>query len=158
MSSSVRVVDKGWNAIMDMAREIATSNPHIAVGVIGAPAAQDRGEGMTNADIAVVHEYGTERIPQRSFIGSTIDEKGREYTKQLASGVRAEIASGRASALRNSVAFKRVGLRVVGDIQRRIADGIPPPNSPVTIERKGSSKPLIDSGQLRQSISFEVRS
>jgi hypothetical protein len=54
--------------------------------------------------------------------------------------------------------MKLIGMRVVGDIQDRISDGIPPPNSPITIARKGSSKPLIDSGQLRQSISFEVRS
>lgn len=30
------------------------------------------------------------------------------------------------------------------------------PNSPVTIRRKGSSKPLIDTAQLRKSVTYEV--
>jgi hypothetical protein len=44
----------------------------------------------------------------------------------------------------------------VGVIKQRIANGIAPPNSPYTIARKGSSKPLIDTGQLRNSITYQV--
>lgn len=50
-----------------------------------------------------------------------------------------------------------LGLRAVGDVQSRIADGIEPAISKATAARKGSTKPLIDTGRLRQSIDSEVR-
>jgi len=50
----------------------------------------------------------------------------------------------------------RFGLRYVGLIQQRISSGIAPPNSPVTVARKGSATPLIDTGQLRSSIRSKV--
>jgi hypothetical protein len=31
-----------------------------------------------------------------------------------------------------------------------------PPNSPVTVALKGSSKPLIDSGELRGAVTYKV--
>ena len=51
----------------------------------------------------------------------------------------------------------RLGQKVVGDVQQRMADGIGPPLDPETVRRKGSSTPLIDTGRLRQSIDSEVR-
>lgn len=54
------------------------------------------------------------------------------------------------------VALDRFGLWAVGEIQQRIADGIPPPNAQSTVDRKGSSTPLIETGQLRASIKHKV--
>jgi hypothetical protein len=31
-----------------------------------------------------------------------------------------------------------------------------PPNSPVTVALKGSSKPLIDSGEMRGAVTYKV--
>lgn len=53
--------------------------------------------------------------------------------------------------------LERVGLWAQGSIQQRISDGIPPPNAESTIRRKGSSTPLIDTGQLRTSIKYRVK-
>jgi hypothetical protein len=49
-------------------------------------------------------------------------------------------------------AMARIALAFEGSVKQRIARGIAPPLSPVTIEAKGSSKPLIDRGQLRAAI------
>ncbi len=155
---TLKVIDHGWDNIMKFAADMASHAPHIAVGVVGSSAGAAHGEGVTNSGLAAVHEYGL-GVPQRSFIGATIDAKAVEYARSLADAYRKVMLSGGSVAsLKNHVALKRVGLKVVGDIQRRISDGIAPANSPVTIARKGSSTPLVDTGQLRQSITFEVRS
>ena len=52
--------------------------------------------------------------------------------------------------------LERVGLLTAARIQQEITDLRQPPNSPATIAAKGSSNPLIDTGKLRQSVSYEV--
>ena len=44
-----------------------------------------------------------------------------------------------------------------GLIQRKIVDGTFEPNAPSTIRKKGSSRPLIDTGRMRQSVNFIIR-
>ena len=51
----------------------------------------------------------------------------------------------------------RIGLLYKGLIQRMIGSNMPPGLKPKTIARKGSSKSLIDTGRMRQSIDFEVK-
>ena len=43
-----------------------------------------------------------------------------------------------------------------GAMKLKFTDGTLTPNAPSTIKKKGSSRPLIDTGQLRQSISNKV--
>jgi hypothetical protein len=50
-----------------------------------------------------------------------------------------------------------LGQRAVGQIQERIASGIAPANAPSTVAKKGSSTPLIDTGVLRSSITYQVK-
>ena len=49
-----------------------------------------------------------------------------------------------------------IGVKVVAWIKETIRAGLTPPNAPSTIERKGSSTPLVDDGQLINSIHFEI--
>lgn len=42
-------------------------------------------------------------------------------------------------------------------IQKEIVNGDFVPNSPETIKRKGSDKPLIDTGRMRQSINYVIQ-
>ena len=53
-------------------------------------------------------------------------------------------------------ALNQVGAAVAGMVQAKIASNIPPALAPETIERKGSSVALIDTGQLRSSITWQV--
>jgi hypothetical protein len=100
--------------------------------------------------IAAANEFGAPRrkIPERSFMRSTFDETkgtvadlvGKEYDK---------ILKGSSTVL---VSLGRLGAYMKGAIQKKIQRGPFVANRPFTIERKGSSRPLIDTGQLRQSI------
>ncbi|WP_252715295.1 hypothetical protein [Acinetobacter junii] len=49
-----------------------------------------------------------------------------------------------------------LGMQAAADVQMYMVNGKFAPLKAKTIKRKGSSKPLIDTGQLRQSITYKV--
>ena len=53
-------------------------------------------------------------------------------------------------------ALAKIGQLAAGDVKRIIAAGGFVENAAETILRKGSSKPLINTGQLRQSVTYQV--
>ena len=55
-------------------------------------------------------------------------------------------------------ALNKVGVVAVGKVQKYMTDLRTPPNAASTIKKKGSSNPLIDSGALRQSVTYKIES
>jgi len=108
-------------------------------------------DGTTVAQVADWNEFGTGNIPARPFIGGFVEENEAQIEEDLRK-CGEEYTRGRDGKLM----LTRFGLRYVGLIQQRISSGIAPPNSPVTVARKGSATPLIDTGQLRSSIRSKV--
>ncbi|EOX4654200.1 hypothetical protein ACEV6X_25855, partial [Escherichia coli] len=49
-----------------------------------------------------------------------------------------------------------LGTTIVNDIKESIRAFESPPLSPITIARKGFDKPLIDTGDMQKSVSYEV--
>ena len=149
-----RIIDKdrGWNRIKREIARVRRRKPHVQVGIFGDEAAEDRG-GITNVQVAAIHEFGLPPMPERSFLRATFDMKAREIA-QLAKNLRWRVFVGTMS---NAKALGLLGAFVKGEVQKRMSRGIPPPLDPATIRRKGSSVPLIDTGQLRGSINYEVK-
>lgn len=112
------------------------------------------------AMIASVHEFGVTIqkesgsivIPERSFLRTTFDEKQTEWT-QFAKRQLKNVLDFNIDA---RTLYERLGARMVGDIQEKITDLEAPPNASSTIQKKGSSNPLIDSGDLRRRITYKV--
>lgn len=98
-------------------------------------------------DVALKNEYGL-GVPKRSFIRDTVSQNKIKILDKLSLLI---VQRGLQDAL------ELTGLDVVGMIKQRISDGIKPENSPVTVAIKGSSKPLVNTGQLVSSIFHEVR-
>lgn len=90
-------------------------------------------------------------IPERSFIRSTFDEKSNEIGEHAEAAV-ANIINGADI----NMALSRTGQYIEGEIKRKIGNGPFTPNSPATIRKKKSSKPLIDTGHMRQSVRYEI--
>ncbi len=88
-------------------------------------------------------------MPPRKWLTGYISQNQSRIRKMLHVGGEA-IIQGKETA---ETFFPKLGLQIVGEIQQRISQGIAPPNSPVTIKQKKSSKPLIDSSEWRKSIS-----
>lgn len=109
-------------------------------------------EPMTLIEVAIANEFGTDTIPERSFLRGWVDENQERIVAFIASFAE-PIVEGK---LTPQQAMHQIGLWAQGQIQERIAARIPPPNSAVTVANKGSDVPLIDTGQLRASISYKV--
>ena len=52
--------------------------------------------------------------------------------------------------------LEQMGNLAEGHVKQEITDLDTPPNAQSTIDRKGSSSPLIDTGALRQSIRYVI--
>lgn len=130
----------------------AQQRQHVAVGILQD---EQREDGFSLVDLAMVHEYGSraQNIPARSFIRSTCDAKRKEHL-QLIRKFQWKILLGRITARH---ALIQLGEVVAKDMVQSINDGIEPTIKRATINRKGSSKPLIDTGRLKGSITHEIR-
>lgn len=120
---------------------------------VGFPAEfNEKVEGSDNfnlASLAAVLEFGNERIPSRPFLRQTLAENQEKYTalfvKLFESGISIDQI------------YEQIALIAQGDVQQNIANGKWTANAPSTIKRKKSSKPLIDTGKLRQSVKGIVK-
>lgn len=92
------------------------------------------------------------QIPERSFLRTTFDKGRRKYERLLLKQAQA-VVDGKQAPDR---AIGVVGEVHLADVIRRINRGIPPKLKPATAARKGSTKPLIDTGQLKGSIKVKV--
>ena len=133
--------------------------PYVKVGILGKDFdVQKKTSGekttwpKTVGAVAVYNEFGTERIPERSFVRWTADNKRPKWYR-LSEQLRKPVIMGQAPVPK---ALGLMGVTMQGDIQERISSNVPPPNSPETIARKGSSITLIDTGQMRASVHYEV--
>lgn len=102
-------------------------------------------------DIAMWNELGTVNIPSRPFMRDSVDKHKvaiehvmMEQEKALQEGASAkEILS-------------TVGLFMKDLIQTEIEQGDFVANTPETVKRKGSNKPLIDTGTMKNSVNFWI--
>jgi len=153
MPKNIEDKDLGMNKIRE---EFASLGGYeVTVGVHGKDATTyegNTGEPLTTAMVAFFNEFGTESTPERSFLRSTMIEKEPDYIK-LDERLINLIIDGKLDALK---ANEVLGQQAKKDVQQKIVDIKEPPNSEKTIAAKGSSNPLIDTGQMRQSIDYVV--
>ncbi|WP_140926037.1 hypothetical protein [Apilactobacillus micheneri] len=90
------------------------------------------------------------KIPPRPFMRYTLDHKKDEWNILLTNLIH-EMLIGRLTA---NKAYTKLGNKIVDDLKQTINDFAHPQNSKLTQERKGFDNPLIDSGILRDSITF----
>jgi hypothetical protein len=154
---TVKNKDMGWDAMIAGSEEL-TKNPGVRVGVMGKA---QHGDGLTVVDIATFHEFGTEHIPQRSFVRATVDSKLNEIKELQKKELTDVLFNGKPA----KVGLGRIGAWLAGQMQQRITDRIDPPLTLATIAAKIKFKgnkaligdvPLIDTGQLRRSITWKV--
>lgn len=84
------------------------------------------------------------RIPERSFLRSGYDEN-RDAILKKAQMLLVEVAAGRMSA---NALYSAVGIELSDAIKDYAIELSSPAKHPFTLERVGSSNPLIDSGNM----------
>lgn len=150
------VRDRGWKSTARAVRAAAAgADAFVLVGIQGNKAAQQKegtDEPITLVEVAAFNEFGL-GVPERSFLRGTFDLMQHQL-ERLSERLGERVASGQMDTRQ---ALNIVGHALVNAIKDRISAGIEPPNAQSTIDRKGSSIPLIDHGQLRSSITHVVK-
>lgn len=167
MASRVKDIDKGWKQfVRDMGR---INGSYVKVGFPEGfdPGQPSKGDGNVRdaSEILVIgatHEFGTDRagknhnvtIPERSFLRSSFDED-KERNSRVIEKAYHSILSRRATVAQ---ALGLVGLFVGGRVKKKLRDLRMPPLAPSTLRKRrgGSDNPLVDTGQLVNSIQHEV--
>jgi phage gpG-like protein len=113
----------------------------------------DKGD-VSLATIAAVHEFGSpeHNIPERSFLRGGIRRAAPKLNAVNIDSLRKVLLA----KMSIEQAIEKLGMVAAGEVKREFIVGDFVPNKPATIKRKGSSRPLVDTGQLRQSITFIV--
>jgi len=127
------------------------------VGVLGNTDGRKDNDPLGNAGIGLVQEFGsvTNKIPPRSFLRMPLETKQNRFQTALEkSSLRQKILTGDVKGLMQSLGF--VAEEIIDDAFKSQGFGMWQPNAPSTIRKKGSSKPLIDTSQLRRSITSTV--
>lgn len=131
---------------------------------VGFPA----GTGSDLVMRAVWNEFGTKgsgkgfSTPRGGGFGGPIPERPfmRNAMRENRAGLQSVMGKGAHQVLRGEVSLNamlaRLGIYLQGKIQGEITSLASPPNSPTTIRLKGSSNPLIDSGEMRQRVTWKV--
>lgn len=143
----VRDRDRGWKKLRSMLRDRKAE--YVDVGVMSEH--DMRSDDVGNLMLALVHEFGL-GVPERSFIRDTIDQNTSKYISFI-KALAGQVVIGRIS---KKTALTLLGAKVEADMKKLIRSGIEPALDPVTVARKGSSTPLIDTGQLVSSLDYEV--
>lgn len=123
----------------------------VKVGILSGTGKHENSD-LTVAEIGFTHEFGELFFPERSFIRSTIQDKSREI-KSVSSSEMKKILDGKSNTKKG---LGILGAFTAGLIQEKFTVNDWQPNSLSTQKKKGSSMPLIDTGQLRSSISYRV--
>lgn len=142
-------MERAMNAVVKVGlpeSEAATSKAYLSDGDKSAP---------TVLEVGIWHEYGTQFVPMRSFLRAPFLTKEADIRKTidgqfhlvLEKGLDIEVALGRVGLAARNIsvgAFKTQGYGEWPDIKQSTKDA------------KGSSGILIDTGLLRNSITWVV--
>lgn len=108
--------------------------------------------GTPVAMVAVMLDLGAPAagIPPRPFFRNMIVDKSPEWGSAIGGLLTA-----------NNYDIEKVlslaGEAIAGQLRQSIVDTNSPPLAESTIRRKGHSKPLVDTGHMLQSVSYEVQ-
>lgn len=117
--------------------------------LVGLPKdSNDYPDGTSVIMVGAVHEFGSPArgVPQRSYLRTTIIEQKRAY-RDLFIKLSKLIVKNK---MTTEKALNILGLTVQTDVREKISDI----SEPALKAREGN--PLVDTGHLRQSITFEV--
>ena len=107
-------------------------------------------DGTPVAAVAAWNEFGTETIPERPFFRRAIAEMEDGVAKVVKAGIDTE------KMVVDDRLADRVGAYAQGQIQESITALKDPPNAPGTVRQKGSRNPLLDTGHMRNSVTWKV--
>ena len=172
IKSGVKVKDRGYKRIIGELESF--DGAYTKVGLMGTESPPDT--EFTYPQIGAVHEYGARIpvtdamrgwfaaqgyplspstteivIPERSFVRAGVDENRRAIEAQI-DELHDAVLQQRMTARQ---AIQQLGEWGATIIRNKATRGPFTPNSGMTVARKGSSRPLRDTGRMVQTITHE---
>jgi hypothetical protein len=107
---------------------------------------------LTVAAVGFKNEFGIE-VPERPFMRLTVKRTKKEIQK-MRQKMMQKIINGELTLQK---ALGLLGEYMAGEIRETIINLRTPPNAPRTIEAKGFDNPLVETEQLKNSITYEAK-
>lgn len=154
VAALVRRKDPGW--LKRLLRRYE-SGPVLAVGFpVGTNGVSIKyPDGTPVLMVAAVNQFGSvsRGIPQRDFMtpGAV---KAVDATRPIAEALVPALNAGKTTA---ADILTKMGPFAAASFQDAVTELRDPPNAQATIDAKGSDNPLIDTGLMRQSLTWAVR-
>lgn len=150
MAQHTKIIDRGWFKIL---RQMVTAaRKEVVVGLL---AGKVDSEGASIADYAAYNEYGTESIPARPFMSTSFDQNINKISADFNNQSK-KLITGTVSA---NTALTIIGQKQAQRVQSTITNGNFAKLSPKTVARKkGSTKPLVDTGAMVNAVQISIRS
>jgi hypothetical protein len=153
VADTIELKDKGLKQLM---RAFKEHMPTARVGILGSKDHRSQGDANSNATIGAAHEYGTEELPERSFLRMPITTRlGIELEKNGAfdkGAVKRVIAEGSIKPWMEKVAI--TAETCVQDAFDSGGFGQWPRSN---MEDKTNHQTLVETQQLRNGITSEVK-
>lgn len=150
-------VELNTKGLDQLLKSLAGKQPQARVGILGAGNSRNDG-GQSNAEIGARHEFGDENMPQRSFLRTPITEHLQEAIDSSGAFGKPEmkevIRSGSVLPWLKKIAVLAEGI-VLEAFDTAGFGKWPKWKTPGYMNRSGQI--LVDTGQLRNSITSEVK-
>lgn len=142
---------KGGDKLKQFLENIAKQKAKVDVGFFENAKYPD---GTQIAEVAIIQEFGNDKIPPRPFMQPTFNDEKAKWLNILANTIKKQQDN-----INVKKALTVVGVVAQDDIKDKIdwwAKEGTPRNAPDTIEKKGFDSPLIETGMMRDAVHFEV--
>lgn len=136
-------------------KQLSKKQPYVKIGIIGQEAVASRQEGNTNLEIGMHHEFGAPRanIPMRSFLRVPLMDNLADGISKIEKQKKLDVLS----------YMEKVGAIAKAIVQKGFVNNgygkWAPTNKQAIRIMSGEEKfgnALVDTGQLRDSINYEV--
>ena len=153
MSVTIKQKNPGW------LQKLLKSYDNQDVLAVGYPASETGSirypDGTSVVLVATVNNFGSvsNNIPARDFMTQGA-EPAIDATQPIAAALIPLLNQGKVTP---AEILRQMGPFAEAAFKKKLTDGPWEPNAPATIAAKGSSRPLIDTGLLRNSLTHVVR-
>lgn len=157
---SVKTVQKNPEFLKELKKRAqAIARKKVAIGFpkgrLNAPHYEPEGNepGPSIIDVAIWNNFGI-GVPRRDFM-TPATQKWEPFCEETVESLKEDIIAGNINIDDVLGILGQKGADLISDEIIALRE---PPNSPVTIERKKSSNPLVDSGDMSKAPTYEIRS
>ena len=154
--ATVSANDEQWKAVQEAVKEL--KNHEVLVGVPQEKSSRKGSGKVTNAELLFIHTNGSpvRGIPARPVLQPAIENDKERVGEMLGKAIDAATSGNKEQVV---PALERAGQYGANICRAWFTNPSNSwePNSEETKKRKKSSRPLIDTGEMRKSITYIVR-